>query len=32
MSTWPFPTDQVPPAVPLGRLPMNPDNYPEAPL
>ncbi len=32
MSCWPFPTKEVPPAVPMGRLPFNPANYPEAPL
>lgn len=31
MSIWPFPTE-LPPAVPMGRLPFNPNNYPEAPL
>ena len=29
--TWPFPTE-LPPAVPIGKLPFNPNNYPESPL
>jgi len=28
--TWPFPT-QLPPAVPVGKLPFNPDNFEDAP-
>jgi hypothetical protein len=31
MNIWPFPT-QLPPAVPMGKLPFNPANYEESPL
>lgn len=31
MNTWPFPT-KLPPAVPMGKLPFNPDNFEDAPL
>ena len=31
MNTWPFPT-QLPPAVPMGKLPFNPNNHEDAPL
>lgn len=30
-SYWPFPTE-LPPAVPMGKLPFNPDNFEDAPL
>ena len=29
MTIWPFPT-QLPPAVPVGKLPFNPDNFEES--
>ena len=31
MTIWPFPTE-LPPAVPIGRLPFNPSNHEESPL
>ena len=31
MNTWPFPTE-LPPAVPIGKLPFNPANHEESPL
>jgi hypothetical protein len=31
MNVWPFPTE-LPPAVPMGKLPFNPANHEDAPL
>jgi hypothetical protein len=31
MNVWPFPTE-LPPAVPMGKLPFNPNNHEESPL
>ena len=31
MTIWPFPTE-LPPAVPMGKLPFNPNNHEDAPL
>ncbi len=31
MTIWPFPTE-LPPAIPMKRLPFNPENYEDSPL